>query len=769
MNKSIFLRRINIFVICLLITSIFSMNISSASIESESKSDATDLSAKDNEGRSNGQAANSNPLDGFEQITSNSNFTMYFDETEFIIAIKDNASEMVWYTSPMNRENIKGLTGAGRLAAGSQLIVDYFDKDEQTQRSVNSLLGSIKQKTAKMTKLASGIHIDYDFSRKLEGFSIPVEFILTDKGLDARILFSGIKEYSNVIIKNISLIPYFGAGTTEDKGYMLVPDGSGSIIDFNTGRAGMNSYSQDVYGRDMALSTVKKDTISEFASLPVFGVNKNGHGFIAIIDEGAGESNITAVPSGILGPLNYAYASFTYRNTDSVVLADSTWTPRDVVLIAKSVTPLPSVGISIRFLPDSSSNITGMAQNYRNYIEEAYGLKRLADNKVYSYAELYGAIKKNKSFIGIKYDAVQPMTTFSECEDIATQLSNEGIDNIIFKYNGILKGGMNGKAPIKADFERKLGGNKGLANLVKSAKEKGFKVFPDVEFIRIYEGRFGWWPFNITAKNITLSPIVDFQYKLSTLRRDVFAKPAYIVSPDKIAKEVKSFTESVSKYDIGGISVSSFGNTAYSNYATGKMSSKSQTSKMIHDSMKLMKDKLGSVMTDTGFEYAIAVADHVFKTPVTDSKFDVTTSRVPFYQMVFSGYVNLASVPLNLTSNYSENLLLCIETGTNPAFVFTYEDTVNLANTEYEKLVSTKFSDWKSTVSKYYKEFATIYNGVGDKRYKDYKIITPNVRLTEYMDGTQIIVNYGNNDVNYNGVPVKAKGYIVFKYGKKLG
>ena len=93
--------------------------------------------------------------------------------------------------------------------------------------------------------------------------------VLTDSGLSARILFDEIEEYAEVLITNISLLPYFGAGTTADEGYILIPDGSGAVVEFNSGRVGMERFSKDIYGRDMVLTTVKKTAISEEVALPV--------------------------------------------------------------------------------------------------------------------------------------------------------------------------------------------------------------------------------------------------------------------------------------------------------------------------------------------------------------------------------------------------------------------------------------------------------------------------------------------------------------------
>ena len=50
----------------------------------------------------------------------------------------------------------------------------------------------------------------------------------------------------------VNVLPYFGAGTTNEEGYLLVPEGGGSIINFNNGKTAQSSYYSNLYGWDMA-------------------------------------------------------------------------------------------------------------------------------------------------------------------------------------------------------------------------------------------------------------------------------------------------------------------------------------------------------------------------------------------------------------------------------------------------------------------------------------------------------------------------------------
>ena len=109
----------------------------------------------------------------------------------------------------------------------AQLIVGYRDSLERTY-TVNSQTGSVNRSGVSVEPINQGIRVIYDFPR--DHITIPVEYTLQEDFLEARIVTDEIVEGEDSFVASISLLPYFGAGSQDDEGYMLVPDGSGSLI-----------------------------------------------------------------------------------------------------------------------------------------------------------------------------------------------------------------------------------------------------------------------------------------------------------------------------------------------------------------------------------------------------------------------------------------------------------------------------------------------------------------------------------------------------------
>ena len=286
-------------------------------------------------------------------------------------------------------------------------------------------------------------------------------------------------------------------------------------------------------------------------------------------------------------------------------------------------------------------------------------------------------------------------------------------------------------------------------------------MLPDIEFLRISKERFGWWNFLIGAKNISRDLLTESNFQTS-----VFFRSGYrcnLLAAHKLMPAMQSFLKSAGKYALTGLSVGSLGNTVYSNFDSQNTADEDAMIVRVQEALQAVDEQYGNVMISGGADYAALYADHITDVAVSDSGYDIVAYRVPFYQMVFSGYVHMASKPLNGSANYRDSFLLCIETGTAPNFVFTYEDTSCLENTAYEKLTSTNFAAWREDAKAAYQRYVQVFSAITDRRIVGYEVLGEKLRKTIYGDGTTIIVNYDKQTVSLDGQTVPAKDFVVQK------
>src|SRR5690606_16132689 len=122
-------------------------------------------------------------------------------------------------------------------------------------------------------------------------------------------------------VSSLSLLSFFGAGSTSEEGSLFVPDGSGALIHFNNGKTRYPAYRQSVYGQDQTTYALETAVREQTVRLPVFGIMKREGAMLGIIEGGAAAAVINADVSGRLNSYNYVYPSFTVVNKGELTLS----------------------------------------------------------------------------------------------------------------------------------------------------------------------------------------------------------------------------------------------------------------------------------------------------------------------------------------------------------------------------------------------------------------------------------------------------------------
>ncbi len=106
-------------------------------------------------------------------------------------------------------------------------------------------------------------------------FKMAIEYTLNDDGLTARLPANGIRyDATNYTLESINLLPYMGAGSNENTGYIFLPDGSGSITRFEDYVGKSINVAGTLYGVDYAYHTIT-GKLQETMRFPVYGIVEN--------------------------------------------------------------------------------------------------------------------------------------------------------------------------------------------------------------------------------------------------------------------------------------------------------------------------------------------------------------------------------------------------------------------------------------------------------------------------------------------------------------
>ncbi len=144
-----------------------------------------------------------------------------------------------------------------------------------SNRELEVLEGYIKGNTEYTEDMMTADYelIDYvDTSAAPALFRFAIEYSLDDNGIKIRMPATSIKyDSSNYSLQNVRLLPYFGAGSNENIGFTMVPDGSGTITRFEEIGTKAFNLTGKLYGRDYSFHTISGYT-QETMRIPAYGV-----------------------------------------------------------------------------------------------------------------------------------------------------------------------------------------------------------------------------------------------------------------------------------------------------------------------------------------------------------------------------------------------------------------------------------------------------------------------------------------------------------------
>jgi len=591
-------------------------------------------------------------------------------------------------------------------------------------------------------------------------FNITLRYTLDGKSLLLNVPFDRLAYRPAFPITQLSLLPYMGAGGTGDKGYLLVPDGSGALIYFNNGKHNQLAYNNDVYGWDEAMP--RNEIINDNKALyPVFGVQKNGNALLCVIEEGASYAGVRADVSGRNSSWNNVYPSFNIVH--GAVIDISGRSDRAVYLYERN---LPSgEGITLRYTPCAQDGYVGMAKEYRSWLMQKYPfLGGRAENGVPVAVEIVGAVNKIQHRLGIPVDMPLKLTSYKETEYMIDDFAGWGWKNVRVKLNGWFNRSVDHSIPGKIKLISEIGDKNDFINMVSAAEKNGYEIFPEADFLYIRNVKpfDGFDLYRDAARYVNRKRIEKYPYSFVWFGERVrWGKLSYLARPVYMMSLIDKFTRKSKNFNLRNIAFRSMGSKLSGDYHEKRLVSREASMKMRQEKLIELSGKGTGIMLNTGYAYSAPWANFITDMALDDQGFGITDVSVPFYQIVLHGLVPYTGPAINLAEDYTKNLLKTVESGAGLYFSFMNEETTVLQETKFRQFYANEYEKWAPDANALYQKFKIDFTGLYDQAITNHVIISPGLTLTEYEDGKRVIVNNTDSAVNYNGVVIDARSYSV--------
>lgn len=698
-------------------------------------------------------------------------------EREYILPLAIYEDEMLAWQEDLTRSQIRSINNAYHKYDPETIDDDeYYEMVEKYPEFEDQPIYIIFENTKTYIKeQVEAIFADQgyemeDYNRHKElykesviqevpAFNLTVSYRLEDNGLVVEIPFDEISFKHTYPIVQLSVLPYFGAGSTEEEGFMFVPEGGGNIIDFNNGKINQNGYYADVYGWDYATDRKSVNTETRVA-YPVFGVSHEDESFICIIEEGAPYAGITADIAGKLGSYNYVHSDYKMLHREQFDISS-----RNVNAQFSYENSLPE-GEVIRqiYKFQTTGDIVSMAEEYRDYL---FGDEEVIENSQVPLAiDIIGSIDKVQQVAGIPKTMPYSLTTYKQAAEIINDIEALNVDNTNIRLSGFINEGIHQTFLKKVKFINELGGKRGFNKLLKKVSDSSSNIYLDSAVQTAYRSTMlgeGFNKYTHSARFASDELCKLYQYSPLWYGKAEYLDSYYLLKPKFIDKNTKKFIKTLEKKNLN-VSFADVGYLLSSDFDKDSIVTRASARDQQLENLNTIKENGKALMIRGGNDYAALYADFITNLDLSGNKYAIFDRKVPFYQMVLHGYRNYSGAAVNLSEDMETLLLESAETGAGLFFTFTGENAEKIQETRFTEYYSTYYDSWKENFVEIYNEYNKNISKVADSIISDYENLSDKVTKTTFENGYAVYVNFDYVDFETeSGETIAARDYVVMK------
>jgi len=598
----------------------------------------------------------------------------------------------------------------------------------------------------------------------LPSFNLTMRFELDANSMAVSVPLSEITYNPSYLPTRITLMPFFGAGYVEDDGYLFVPDGSGALMHFGSGRGNQGIYFNNIFGWDEA---ILRDALNHDnrAAYPVFGVHRGDTTFVGIVEEGASYGSIRAEMSGFLSP--YSAVHPTFRLIQSAPMDVAGRSDRPFSVFEQDLAR--DENIVVRYVFTQQQGYVGMAVAYREFLQARYPwLNQRLTQPVHAMVEILGAAETRQHILGVPVDRPYALTTFDQAADMMVTFDEFGWENIHIKMRGAHNDSIDHSVPTSLNLVSQLGNRRAFNNMLDTAEGLGFEFYLEGDFVHMRgNSMFNGFRNNrdaarqVNRQRVTHTGFSHVYFGLLGTG-NILANPSTLARPAYTVSLVENFVSEASNIGVNNIAFRSLASSLAGDFHEDRHVTREASMHMRAALLAGLRDQGTGIWLNYGFSYAMPFADIITSMPVTDQGFGVTSASIPFYQIALHGLVHFAPRPLNLAEDHSYYLLRSIESGSSLFFSFMSVPTAELEVTRYRRYFANEFDRWANVANNLYQNHVANFDHLYNQLIVDHQILADGVSVTVYEDGTRVYVNVSIMD--YDGdVFVPSRRYVVVR------
>ena len=465
-------------------------------------------------------------------------------------------------------------------------------------------------------------------------------------------------------------------------GYVLVPEGSGTLVRFNDYNIKLDKLRIDSYGENPTQNGFFRSIQQEYIdfktlSLPLFGIShgNNQAGFVAYATSGDEYMTLEIWPEEHITYYTNAFARFEYnapyfqiynRAGEGNTQLQTEKNDFDIHLVYEYLDGTSTEG--------ERADYVGMALKYREYL---FG----NESATYDYEDIpirldFLMSDSEKSLIGYQN---QVTTTTDGVDKILSDVLDKGITNINSGLLGWNDGGMSLGDPRDVDFSSDIGRKREFEDLIDEYNDLGVDLSFSQNYFVINDEMMRHQ--GNAAKHTTgwYSTKFIWDYNLDQI---------YYASPEKSIEWLLEQSDEFNDFNVSSYTVTGITNNLISDYNVDMLRNDAKDY-IVNGFSKLDSDVLLNAYQPNA--YLLDYVDRYLQAPVYGTQYLIETDTVPFLQLVLQGQMEVYGPYANFSFYTQSDILRMVDYNVYPSFVLTDRPAHLLTDTLSRNYYSTEY------------------------------------------------------------------------------
>lgn len=695
-------------------------------------------------------------------VFENDAWQLVWDDARKAVNFVEKATGNVWSNSPQEYINQEG---GKNMLVDSPLHVYYHyptNMSEETLTFSKSMISSYDGDIY-LQKLDNGLRVVYDFMSS--SIAVPVDYTLEGDHFSITVDPTQIADDGENIVTAVAVAPFIcGVQNDAEDSWIFIPDGTGAIIEPDTlsaiGDVNASDHLVPFYGSDLTVQKYYNSSVTQQLTMPVIGVKKGDKALLSIIDEGAEASSLAwRVGSTSLG-YSTAYSVFRIRGFSLVTPPRGYPTTAAYIRVFEDYISTKKQKTDYYALNGDDASLVGMANTYRDYLVENAGFKKSDIAQKAVALKYIGGVIQPDFFLGLPTTKLFPLTTMTQAQTMTeafaeTLGSDFYIDLVGFGTSGIDIGKHGGGYTVAKGMD----GTDGLVRFSDAMAEMGLDWYMDFDLISFKKSANGYSTTNNGVRWMDGQTAYFTGFESVKLSRDE-SERFYILARKDLVGAADKLINKAAELKLKGISLGSVSNTVYSDFDTPDTVMCAGMQKDVATILDNVDAAGYAHLANAANDYAVAGSDAVIDAPLYSSNYDIADKDVPFYQMVYRGYVPMNSVSINLCADESDALLRCVSAGIAPSYTLTYNYDNELITNEQTMIFGSSYEGNKEKIESAHSDIKDYLKSIDGATVAGYDVISGDVRATRFSNGVYVVVNYGDTAVSTAYGTVEAGGWI---------